>query len=128
MQMFKRPVQTVQAGERAGICVTKLDPDLLERGLAAAHGTVPTFSAAVAQVEKIRFYPGRVQSKSKVHVIVGHQTVMADLTFFGVPAGKGWTAEGGWHVGCLGKVGGGGGGGGLAGGMALPSTRRCFTC
>ena len=92
--MFKRPVQAVQAGERAGICVTKLDPGLLERGLAAAPGSVPTYNAAIARVEKIRFYPGKVSSKSKLHVIVGHQTVMADLTFFGLPSGKGWSAEG----------------------------------
>ncbi len=39
------------------------------------------------------FPPGRVPSKAKFHVSVGHSTVMADLTFFGLPDGAG-TARG----------------------------------
>lgn len=54
MQMFRRAVTRAQQGDRVGICVTQLDPGLVERGLAAAPGTVPTFNAAVASVEKIR--------------------------------------------------------------------------
>lgn len=37
-------------------------------------GTVPTFEAAVAAVEKIRFYSGEVRSRSKMHITVGHVT------------------------------------------------------
>lgn len=37
-------------------------------------GSVPTFEAAVAAVEKIRFYAGDVRSRSKMHVTVGHTT------------------------------------------------------
>lgn len=47
-------------GDRVGICVTQLDPKLVERGLLAAPGTVPSFNAAVAAVEKIRFLAGEV--------------------------------------------------------------------
>ena len=36
---------------------------------------------------------GRVASKTKIHVTIGHATVMADLLFFGVPDGDGEPAE-----------------------------------
>jgi selenocysteine-specific elongation factor len=39
MQMFKKPVQLVRQGDRAGICVTNLDATLIERGVAASPGT-----------------------------------------------------------------------------------------
>ncbi len=48
-------------GDRVGVCVTQLDPGLIERGLACAPGTVPTFTAAVAAVEKIRFFAGKAR-------------------------------------------------------------------
>jgi selenocysteine-specific elongation factor len=71
-----------------GVCVTQLDPGLMERGLAAAPDTVPTFNCAIASAEKIRFFSGRVSSGSKLHVSVGHDTVMAEVTAFGMPDGK----------------------------------------
>lgn len=36
-------------------------------------------------VEKVRFYPGTIPSNSKLHVIIGHSTVMARVQFFGTP-------------------------------------------
>ena len=75
-----------------GICVTQLDAGTLERGLACAPGSVPTFLGAVAQVEKVRFYSGLVQSKGRVHVTVGHATVMAEVEFFGLPDSPNQTA------------------------------------
>lgn len=58
--MFRQPVTRASQGDRVGVCVTQLDASLIERGLACAPGTVPTFRGAVAAVEKIRFYAGRV--------------------------------------------------------------------
>ena len=45
----------------------------------AAAGSVPTFEAAVALVEKIRFHAGEVRSHTKMHVTVGHSTGAAML-------------------------------------------------
>ncbi len=56
--MFRRPVQRCAAGDRVGVCVTQLDPGLVERGVACAPGSVPTFAGAIAAVEKIRFFQG----------------------------------------------------------------------
>jgi selenocysteine-specific elongation factor len=83
IQMFKRPVNVIRQGDRAGICVTNLDASSVERGIAAAPGTVPTLSAAIALVKKIRYYTGPCESESKFHVTVGHTTVMATAVFFG---------------------------------------------
>ena len=58
--MFRRPVQRCAAGDRVGICVTQLDPKLVERGVACAPGSVPTFDGAIAAIEKIRFFQGAV--------------------------------------------------------------------
>ncbi|KAL4858017.1 Selenocysteine-specific elongation factor [Chlorella vulgaris] len=93
MQMFRQPVQACSRGDRLGICVTQLDAKQVERGLACMPGTVPTFTAAVARVQKIRFYGAEVRSRSKMHVTVGHTTVMAELQFFGLPDGEAETAN-----------------------------------
>ena len=87
MQMFKRPVQACERGDRLGMCITQLDHNLMERGLVASPGSVPTFNAAVVTAEKIRFFKQTVGSKMRFHVTVGHATVMATAEFFGeVPA------------------------------------------
>ena len=85
MQIFRRNVTSCQQGDRVGICITQLEAGNIERGLAAAPGSIPTFAGAIISVDKVRFYPGEVKSMSKMHVIVGHHTVMAKLTFFGSP-------------------------------------------
>ncbi|GAB4820810.1 hypothetical protein N2152v2_007856 [Parachlorella kessleri] len=89
MQVFRQPVASCREGDRVGICLTQLDPGLIERGVACAPGTVPTFEAAVAAVEKVRFFAGDVRSRSKLHVAVGHSTVLAEVVFFGLPDGQG---------------------------------------
>mgnify|MGYP004112835747 CR=1 FL=1 len=48
----------------------------------AAPGAVPTFQVAVARVRRIRFFRGAVASKAKLHVTLGHATVMAELLLF----------------------------------------------
>ncbi len=57
-----------------GVCLAGLDAACMERGLACAPGSVPTFRAAVAAVEKIRFHAGALPSRGRVHVTVGHTT------------------------------------------------------
>jgi len=40
VQMFRQPVQRAHAGDRAALCVTQLDPKLMERGLVCQPNTV----------------------------------------------------------------------------------------
>jgi len=83
MQMFRRKVTEIKQGDRAGICVANLDPNLMERGVAASPGSVRLISGALAVVKKVRYYRGSLASGTKFHVSVGHTTVMATVTFWG---------------------------------------------
>lgn len=83
IQMFRKPVQKASQGDRVGLCVTQFDPKLLERGLVCTPGSLPTIFAAVVQVFKIPYFKGRCTTKSKFHITIGHDTVMAKLLFFG---------------------------------------------
>ena len=73
----KRPAiepRSCTQGDRVGVCLAGLDAACMERGLACAPGSVPTFRAAIAAVEKIRFHAGALPSRGRVHVTVGHVT------------------------------------------------------
>lgn len=83
IQMFKKPVEKASQGDRVGVCVTQFDPHLLERGLVCTPGSIPTLFAAIIKVSKIPYFKGKCETKSKFHITVGHETVMAKLTFFG---------------------------------------------
>jgi len=82
MQMFKKPINTAKQGDRIGICVTQLDSNLIERGIAAQVGSVVKFDGAIVAVNKIRFFKQQCQTKSKFHITVGHSTVMGMVHFF----------------------------------------------
>lgn len=47
LQMFRRPVAEARRGDRVGICIAQLDASVMERGLLAEPGSVPTVSCAV---------------------------------------------------------------------------------
>ncbi|DBA92633.1 TPA: hypothetical protein ACH3X1_002851 [Trebouxia sp. C0004] len=98
MQMFRRPVHSCQQGDRVGICVTQLDAALVERGVACTPGALPTFNSAIAAVDKIRFFVGQMPSRLKVHITVGHQTIMGEIQFFGLPDGAEGQSHDGLHA------------------------------
>ncbi|CAJ1946014.1 unnamed protein product [Cylindrotheca closterium] len=83
MQMFKRKTLKISQGDRAGMCVSSLDSNLLERGVAASPGAVQLLKGAIALVRKIPYYQHSIGDKSKVHISVGHTTVMATVNFWG---------------------------------------------
>ena len=82
IQMFRQPVNRAARGDRVGVCLAGFDAGSMERGFLAAPGAVPTFQVAVARVRRIRFFRGAVASKAKLHVTLGHATVMAELLLF----------------------------------------------
>lgn len=83
MQMFRKPVEKLIQGDRAGICVTQFDPKHLERGTVCTPGALPTIETAIVSVQKIPYFKSSVLSKAKFHITTGHETVMGRLTFFG---------------------------------------------
>lgn len=83
LQMFRKPVKAARQGDRVGICVTNLDASLIERGIAAAPGSVPLLQSVLCLVRKVRFFRGACRSMTKFHVSIGHNTVIASAVFFG---------------------------------------------
>lgn len=75
MQVFRQPVSACRQGDRAGICVTQLDASSLERTLLCTPGSVPTFTSAIAAVEKVRFFSGTLPSKGKVRGLLLRPTL-----------------------------------------------------
>lgn len=69
-------------GDRVGVCVTQFDPKLLERGVVCTPGSLHTIHAAIISVRKIEYYRGALSSRAKFHITVGHETVMARVSFF----------------------------------------------
>jgi hypothetical protein len=76
-------VASIQQGDRAGICITSLDPKLLERGIAASPGIIALWKVAIALVQKVKYYPGLLPCRSKFHVSVDHSTVMVTVSCWG---------------------------------------------
>ncbi|KAM9408118.1 selenocysteine-specific elongation factor [Pholidichthys leucotaenia] len=85
VQMFRKPVTGAMQGDRVGVCVTQFDPKLLERGVVCTPGSLRTLFAAVISVRKIGYYKGSLSTRAKFHITVGHETVMARVSFFGLP-------------------------------------------
>lgn len=82
VQMFRKPVASAMQGDRVGVCVTQFDPKLLERGVVCTPGSLQTLYAAIISVQKIEYYRGALNSRAKFHITVGHETVMARISFF----------------------------------------------
>ncbi|KAM9859147.1 selenocysteine-specific elongation factor isoform 1-T2 [Aulostomus maculatus] len=85
VQMFRKPVSGAMQGDRVGVCVTQFDPKLLERGVVCTPGSLRTLYAGVISVRKIGYFKGSLATRAKFHITVGHETVMARVTFFGLP-------------------------------------------
>lgn len=85
IQAFKKSVAFARSGDRVGVCLANVNAASIERGLACAPGSVVQFSRAVARVSKVRFYADRLISKKKLHMLIGHASVMGTVEFFGVP-------------------------------------------
>lgn len=82
MQMFKRPVDYAMQGDRVALCLTQLEAKQFERGLVCDDDAVLTVYAAVVSFHRIAYFKGKLAAKSRFHISIGHETVMASCTFF----------------------------------------------
>ncbi|KAL0484900.1 Eefsec, partial [Acrasis kona] len=76
LQVFKKPVKQAVVGDRVGALVTQLDSSRFERGFVADPGYVKTIDTIIATFSRIRYYKRPIQTKTKLHITVGHSTVM----------------------------------------------------
>lgn len=64
------------------VCVTQFEPKLLERGIVCSPGLLTHIYAAVVSINKVKYYKAQINSKSKFHISIGHDTVIGKLTVF----------------------------------------------
>lgn len=68
-------------GDRAGICMTQVDPGIMERGFLAAPDSLPTCQAClISDVKRITYFKSAVKSKQRFHVSIGQDTVLTRIT------------------------------------------------
>ncbi|XP_058456192.1 selenocysteine-specific elongation factor [Malaya genurostris] len=82
IQMFRQCQEIARQGDRVGICITQFDPKQLERGLICTPGFVLTTYATIIRVNRIKYFKGPIRNKSKFHVHIGYETVLACITLF----------------------------------------------
>lgn len=82
IQKFREPVESASSGDRIGLCVTQFNAKQMERGIIAQPGYLRPVYAVCVQLQPIRYYKQSIKSRSKLHISVGHDTVMANLTLF----------------------------------------------
>ena len=93
IQVFRKPVKHANRGDRIGLSVSKFDSSM-ERGIICSTGAnVKTYNCGIARVEKVRYYKAAIPSNSKLHVTVGHSTVMGVVRFFAKSAGEDGSAD-----------------------------------
>jgi len=72
MQMFRKPVNMIRQGDRAGICMAQLDASTIERGIAAKPKSMAHTDLLIAVVRRVPYFMGEIKSKSKLHISMGH--------------------------------------------------------
>lgn len=82
IQMFRKQVEQAAAGDRIGLGVTQLNTKLMERGIIAQPGYLKSVYAVCIQLQPIPYYKQIIRSRSKLHIGVGHVTVMANVILF----------------------------------------------
>lgn len=82
IQKFMEPVNMAKMGDRIGICITQFNAKQLERGIACEPNHLQPILAAVIDLNRINHYKFSIKSRSKLHLTIGHSTVMAKITIF----------------------------------------------
>ncbi len=54
----------------------------MEKGMVATPNSITTIHAAIVSINKVRYFKGNIASKMKFHCSIGHETVLASVTFF----------------------------------------------
>ena len=83
IQVFRKPVEKASKGDRCGICLTNFDSKLFERGIACAANYVKHSFAIIIRLNRIKHFKGSIESGSKFHITIGHETLLAKIDLFG---------------------------------------------
>ncbi|PVU96199.1 hypothetical protein BB561_001328 [Smittium simulii] len=81
IQRFKQPVSKINIGDRAGICLAKVNSDGIERGFVATPNSIKSAQYCIANVCVIKYYQSVLKSHTSFHVSIGYDTVLAKAVF-----------------------------------------------
>ncbi|RNA00564.1 selenocysteine-specific elongation factor, partial [Brachionus plicatilis] len=82
IQVFRKPVDKAIQGDRCGICLANFDSKQFERGFVCSPGYVKTAYAVIIELNKIKHFKSKIESRSKFHISIGHETVLAKVELF----------------------------------------------
>ena len=88
IQVFRKPVEKAIQGDRCGICLANFDSKQFERGFASAPGFVKNAYSVIIQLNKIRHFKSKIESMSKFHISIGHETVLGKIELFAIETGE----------------------------------------
>eukprot|EP00792_Barthelona_sp_PAP020_P005583 TRINITY_DN2714_c0_g1_i1.p1 TRINITY_DN2714_c0_g1~~TRINITY_DN2714_c0_g1_i1.p1 ORF type:complete len:513 (+),score=138.42 TRINITY_DN2714_c0_g1_i1:62-1600(+) len=80
LQVFKQPVESIKAGDRAGILVKGLKSDSIERTIVADH-LQWTSSMMLRNIEPVIHHNRELRTKANYHFTIGNQTVLGSVLF-----------------------------------------------
>lgn len=92
IQSWKKSVQSVNVGERAALLVTNLEPDRCNRTVICEPGALTKIHQFMGTVKRIKQFHHQMRTRSKVHLSVGFEVVMAECQFL-LPAADGSTTS-----------------------------------
>ena len=82
IHVFKRPQNSILAGDRAGLCIGAVDLSLFpsERMLVGSLGAISRQIGWIyCSFNHIKQFKYSINSKSKFHIIIGHETVLGNV-------------------------------------------------
>lgn len=82
MEIFRKPVNSVQQGDRVAMLMTHLEAENIERAIICLPGSMKKIQKLVLDFNKVRLYKRAIKNKMKFHIISGHQTVMGEIRLF----------------------------------------------
>ncbi|KAH7722035.1 elongation factor Tu GTP binding domain-containing protein [Aphelenchoides avenae] len=81
IQSWKQSVQSVNVGERAALLITNLEPDRCNRTVICEPGALTKIHQFLGTVKRIKQFHHQLRTRSKVHLSVGFEAVMAECQF-----------------------------------------------
>ena len=88
IQVFKKPINEVNQGDRAAILVQPFKTDEVDRCLVTLPGFLKASHSAIAVVDMCKYFKGNVSSKDKFHITIGHLNTMSDVYLFACKASE----------------------------------------
>ena len=84
IQIFRKPVDKAAQGDRCGICLANVDAKQFERGVIAEPNFVKNTFAVIVSVNRIKHFKSNIESGSKFHISIGHETLIGKVELFGL--------------------------------------------